>query len=84
MVSVAVAFAPLYGTAHAADQRVTDIGKEAASFGEEVGASAQGMMPSVSGNNISIDLGDGRTTSFTTDDLGGSAAVLNGNYRYDK
>lgn len=84
IVSVALAFAPLYGTARAADQRVTDIGKQAASFGEEAGASAQGMMPSVSGNNISIDLGGGNTTSFTTDDLGGSAAVQNGNYRYDK
>ena len=47
IVSVAVAFAPLYGTAHAADQRVTDIGRQAASFGEEVGASAQGMMPGI-------------------------------------
>ena len=84
IVSVAVAFAPLYGTARAADQRVTDIGKDAASFGEQIGSGAQGMMPSVSGGNISINLGSGNTASFTTDDLSGSAAAQNGNYRYDK
>ena len=84
IVSIAIAFAPLYGTARAADERVTDIGKEAASFGEQLGASMQGMMPSVSGGNISIDLGTGSQATVSTDDLGGNSAAQNGNYRYDK